>query len=33
MAEVFRGYGLTDEQIAPVLEAFQNDPQGVGRLT
>jgi len=27
VAEVFRGYGLTDEQIAPVLDAFQNDPK------
>jgi VIT1/CCC1 family predicted Fe2+/Mn2+ transporter len=26
VAEVFRGYGLTDEQIAPVLSAFEKNP-------
>jgi VIT1/CCC1 family predicted Fe2+/Mn2+ transporter len=27
VAEVFRGYGLTEEQIAPVLEAFHARPE------
>ncbi len=27
VADVFRGYGLTDEQIAPVLHAFENNPR------
>ena len=27
VAEVFRSYGLSDEEIRPVLEAFQNRPQ------
>jgi VIT1/CCC1 family predicted Fe2+/Mn2+ transporter len=27
VADVFRGYGLTDEQIAPVIGAFENNPR------
>jgi len=27
VADVFRGYGLTDEQIAPVLRAFEQNPR------
>ena len=27
VAEVFRAYGLTDEQIAPVIGAFENNPR------
>ncbi len=27
VAEVFRGYGLTDEQIAPVIHAFEENPK------
>jgi len=27
VADVFRGYGLTDEQIAPVIHAFEQNPK------
>jgi len=27
VGEIFRGYGLTDEEIAPILRAFQKRPQ------
>ncbi|HTR01802.1 MAG TPA: VIT1/CCC1 transporter family protein, partial [Thermoanaerobaculia bacterium] len=27
VGEIFRGYGLTDEEVAPILRAFQKRPQ------
>ena len=32
VAEVFRTYGLTDAEIAPILRAFRKQPPGLGRF-